>query len=57
MNKKIRIAVLVSGNGTNLQALINAQKNKIIKRVFAESIYKYALYLMCYFCFKTASIF
>lgn len=31
MNKKIRIAVLVSGNGTNLQSLINAQKNKIIK--------------------------
>ncbi|TXJ33196.1 phosphoribosylglycinamide formyltransferase [Brachyspira aalborgi] len=31
MNKKIRIAVLVSGNGTNLQALINAKKNKIIK--------------------------
>lgn len=31
MNKKIRISVLVSGNGTNLQALINAQKNKIIK--------------------------
>lgn len=31
MNKKIRIAVLVSGNGTNLQALIKAQKNKIIK--------------------------
>lgn len=31
MNKKIRIAVLVSGNGTNLQALINSQKNKIIK--------------------------
>ena len=31
MNKKIRIAVLVSGNGTNLQALINAQKNKVIK--------------------------
>ena len=31
MNKKIRIAVLVSGNGTNLQALVNAQKNKIIK--------------------------
>lgn len=31
MNKKIRIAVLVSGNGTNLQALINTQKNKIIK--------------------------
>ena len=31
MNKKIRIAVLVSGNGTNLRSLINAQKNKIIK--------------------------
>ena len=31
MNKKLRIAVLVSGNGTNLQALINAQKNKVIK--------------------------
>ena len=31
MNKKVRIAVLVSGNGTNLQALINAQKNKIIR--------------------------
>ena len=31
MNKKIRIAVLVSGNGTNLQALINAQKNKVIQ--------------------------
>ena len=31
MNKKIRIAVLVSGNGTNLQALIKAQKNKVIK--------------------------
>lgn len=31
MNKKIRIAVFVSGNGTNLQALINAQKNKVIK--------------------------
>ena len=31
MNKKVRIAVLVSGNGTNLQALINAQKSKIIR--------------------------
>ena len=28
---KARIAVLVSGGGTNLQALINAQKNGIIK--------------------------
>ena len=29
--KKAKIAVLVSGGGTNLQALINAQKNGIIK--------------------------
>ncbi len=28
---KLNIAVLVSGGGTNLQALINAQKSKIIK--------------------------
>ena len=31
MNNKVNIAVLVSGGGTNLQALINAQKNGIIK--------------------------
>lgn len=31
MNKKIKIAVLVSGGGTNLQALIDAQKKEIIK--------------------------
>ena len=30
-NKKARIAVLVSGGGTNLQALIDAQKSGIIK--------------------------
>ncbi len=30
MNKKIKIAVLVSGGGTNLQALIDAQKSGII---------------------------
>ncbi len=30
-DKKIRIAVLVSGGGTNLQALINAQKKGILK--------------------------
>jgi len=30
-NKKIKIAVLVSGGGTNLQALIDAQKSGIIK--------------------------
>lgn len=31
MNKKIKIAVLVSGSGTNLQALIDAQKKEILK--------------------------
>ena len=30
MERKARIAVMVSGGGTNLQALINAQKNGII---------------------------
>ena len=30
-NSKINIAVLVSGNGTNLQAIIDAWKSKIIK--------------------------
>lgn len=30
MNNKARIAVLVSGGGTNLQALINAQKSGVI---------------------------
>lgn len=30
-NRKIRIAVFVSGGGTNLQALINAEKKGIIK--------------------------
>jgi phosphoribosylglycinamide formyltransferase-1 len=31
MNKKAKIAVLVSGGGTNLQALINAQKKGVIQ--------------------------
>ena len=31
MNKKVYIAVLVSGGGTNLQALINAEKSGILK--------------------------
>ncbi len=31
MNKKTTIAVLVSGGGTNLQALIDAEKNGILK--------------------------
>ena len=30
MNNKVNLAVLVSGGGTNLQALIDAQKNGII---------------------------
>ena len=30
MNRKIRIAVLVSGGGTNLQALIDAQNSGIL---------------------------
>ena len=31
MNEKVKIAVLVSGGGTNLQALIDAQKKEILK--------------------------
>lgn len=31
MNEKIKIAVLVSGGGTNLQALMNAENDKTIK--------------------------
>lgn len=31
MSRKVNIAVLVSGGGTNLQALINAEKSSIIK--------------------------
>lgn len=31
MDKNVKIAVLVSGDGTNLQALIDAEKNGIIK--------------------------
>ena len=31
MNEKVKIAVLVSGGGTNLQALIDAQKREILK--------------------------
>ena len=31
MSEKIKIAVLVSGGGTNLQALIDAEKSGIIK--------------------------
>lgn len=31
MNEKIKIAVMVSGGGTNLQALIDAQKKEILK--------------------------
>ncbi len=31
MNEKVKIAVMVSGGGTNLQALIDAQKKEILK--------------------------
>ncbi len=31
MSEKARIAVLVSGGGTNLQALLDAQQSRIIK--------------------------
>ena len=31
LSRKVRIAVLVSGGGTNLQALIDAQESGIIK--------------------------
>lgn len=31
MNEKVRIAVLVSGGGTNLQALIDAERSGIIE--------------------------
>ena len=48
MNKKVRIAVLVSGGGTNLQALIDAQADgKLssgeIKLVIASNNEAYAL--------------
>ena len=48
MNSKVNIAVLVSGGGTNLQALINAEKNGIltsgkIKLVVSGNAVAYAL--------------
>ena len=48
MNNKVNLAVLVSGGGTNLQALINAQKSGIItsgeiKLVVASNKNAYAL--------------
>lgn len=48
MSRKINIAVLVSGGGTNLQALIDAQKNGIIasgeiKLVISSNAEAYAL--------------
>ena len=48
MNNKVNLAVLVSGGGTNLQALIDAQKNGIItsgeiKLVFSSNKNAYAL--------------
>ncbi len=48
MNNKVNLAVLVSGGGTNLQALIDAQKNGIItsgeiKLVVSSNKHAYAL--------------
>ena len=48
MSEKIKIAVLVSGGGTNLQALIDAEKSGIIKsghivRVISNKPGAYAL--------------
>lgn len=59
MNNKVNIAVLVSGGGTNLQALINAQKSGIItsgeiKLVVSSNKNAYALKRAEDACIKTA---
>ena len=59
MNNKVNIAVLVSGGGTNLQALINAQKSEIItngeiKLVVSSNKNAYALKRAENACIKTA---
>lgn len=59
MNNKVNIAVLVSGGGTNLQALINAQKSGIItngeiKLVVSSNKNAYALKRAENACIKTA---
>ena len=59
MNNKVNIAVLVSGGGTNLQALINAQKSGIItsgeiKLVVSSKKNAYALKRAEDACIKTA---
>lgn len=59
MNNKVNIAVLVSGGGTNLQALINAQKSGIIKSgeiklVVSSKKNAYALKRAEDACIKTA---
>lgn len=59
MNNKVNIAVLVSGGGTNLQALINAQKSGMItsgeiKLVVSSNKNAYALKRAEDACIKTA---
>lgn len=59
MNNKVNIAVLVSGGGTNLQALINAQKSGMItsgeiKLVVSSKKNAYALKRAENACIKTA---
>ena len=59
MNNKVNLAVLVSGGGTNLQALINAQKSGIItngeiKLVVSSNKNAYALKRAENACIKTA---
>lgn len=61
MSKKARIAVLVSGGGTNLQALINAQNNGIItsgniELVISNSANAYALIRAQKACIDTSVI-
>lgn len=61
MSKKARIAVLVSGGGTNLQALINAQNKGIIKSgeiklVVSNNAGAYALKRANKACIDTACV-
>ena len=60
-NRKARIAVLVSGGGTNLQALLDAEKSGIIKSgkielVIANNAGAYALERAAKAGIKTATV-
>ena len=57
LNKKAKIAVLVSGGGTNLQALIDAQKSGIInsgeiKLVISNKADAFAPALLCIYLYR-----